>query len=521
MKKTRIYSILLAILIVISLLPAAIFAEGEEPDLSNPQLKVSAKQYAVIDAESGQVLIQKNMNEQIHPASTVKIVTAALALNSGINGAETLEATHGAIDAMPESSSKIAIDYGEKLSLTDLIYALLLYSANDAANVLAESVANKSGYADATYAEKEDAFATLMNKYATDAGAKNTNFTNPSGIYEEENVSTAYDMAMMFRQFIKIDGITDILTTVSHTIAANSKHAKRDYITNGNLLVKNSEFKYDKCIGGKTGYTDDSGYSFVTAARNAEGKTYIVALYNCADGDSRFTDAIAVFDYVFNYFKTIEIPVSALPRTTVKIENDDYILGTATVYAENPVKLTVHFSINPDTVIITDNTPDTFGEDNQKASFTLSLKSSEYMENDLGTYPLTVNATMLDNPVAKQKTEPDEPADKPNTARTVILILLFVFLAALAVVAAVYIYSNVERRNKVKERREQQERQRDIAENGYRYDYQSKHSSKAAPVAVNPDNDKSEIDPEYKSKHYAPMSMPSDDDAYQGKRYKN
>ena len=513
---------MLAILLVISLIPVALFAEGEESDTFDSQLKISAEQYVVLDAESGQVLIQKNMNEQIHPASTVKIVTAALALSSGINEAETLEATHGAIDAMPESSSKIAIDYGEKLSLTDLIYALLLYSANDAANVLAEAVANKSGYADATYAEKQAAFSTLMNKYAADAGAKNTNFTNPSGIYEEENVSTAYDMAMMFRQFIQIDGITDVLTTVSHTISANSKHAKRDYITNGNLLVKNSEFKYEKCIGGKTGYTDESGYSFVCAARNSDGKTYIVALYNCADGDSRFTDAISVFDYVFNYFKTIEIPVSVLPRNNVKIENDDYILGSAAVYAENPIKLTVHFSINPDTVIITDNTPASFGEEEQKASFTLSLEDSEYMENDLGTYPLKVTATMLDNPVAKQKDTPkDNKDEEPNPAKTIILILLFVFLAVLAIIAAIYIYSNVERRNKVKERRKQQEQQRDIAENGYRYDYQGKHSSKAAPVTVNPDEDKTEVTTEYKSKHYAPMPASSDDDAYQGRRYKN
>jgi len=425
--------------------------------------EITAQQYVLMDAATGQILLQKNMNQTVHPASTTKIVTVALALSSGILPVETVTVSDDAIkEGQAGASQHIAINYGEKLSLQDLMYATLLYSANDAANALAETVAGRNFPAGSspTFSEKIAAFAEMMNDFARSAGAKNTNFVNPHGMYLDDHITTAYDMALIMRKVMSTSGISEMITTVNYKIPATNKKEERNYITTGNNLLKSGEFNYPYCIGGKTGYTEYSGYGFVAMAEK-NGRKLIAAVYNCQNGDARFSDAIKLFNYGFDYFKEVTIAAEALPRSTKTVIDGDYITSTATVFVNQPLTVLLHFTMTSGAITVTDNTPESLIANALAPTYTLTLTNPDnpYMHSEIGTFQFTVNVTPLENPKPIQGDKEEEPdttvenEKKGGTGSTVLLVIFIVILVALAVLIFMYLYSNITRQKRARERR--------------------------------------------------------------------
>ncbi len=462
MKIAKPLTLILLIAVLVSLFTVP-FDATSSTDMGVPPT-VSAQQFVLMDAKTGQILLEKNMHQIVHPASTTKIVTNALAALSGILPAETTTVSRDAIDdGQKGASSHIAIDYGETLSLKDLMYGSLLHSGNDASNAIAEMVAGKQFSADQspTFAEKIAMFTSMMNEFAESAGALNTNFTNAHGMYEENHITTAYDMALILRSVMEVNGIREIMSTVSYTIPATNKKEARKYITNGNNLLKTGEFNYPFCIGGKTGYTEYSGYGFVAMAEK-NGRQLIVAVYNCKDGDARFADAINLFNYGFNYFKEVTIGVEKLPRSPKQIIDGEYITGTATIYADKPITVLLHFTVNEDAVVITDNTPEVLSSTSPDPTYTLCVSddSGTYMYPEIGTFSLTSNKTMLETPIKisgddeQDENSKPEKEKKPVSAASVVLLIVFIIiLIILAVLIFFYIYSNITRQKRARERR--------------------------------------------------------------------
>ncbi len=464
MKIAKPLTLILLIAVLVSLFTVP-FDATSSTDMGVPPT-VSAQQFVLMDAKTGQILLEKNMHQTVHPASTTKIVTNALAALSGILPSETTTVSKDAIDdGQKGASSHIAIDYGETLSLKDLMYGSLLHSGNDASNAIAEMVAGKQFSADQspTFEEKIAMFTSMMNEFAESAGALNTNFTNAHGMYEENHVTTAYDMALVLRSVMEINGLREIMSTVSYTIPATNKKEARKYITNGNNLLKTGEFNYPFCIGGKTGYTEYSGYGFVAMAEK-NGRQLIVAVYNCTDGDARFADAINLFNYGFNYFKEVTVGVEKLPRSPKQIIDGEYITGTATVYADKPITVLLHFTVSEDAVVITNNTPEVLSSSSPSPTYTLSISddSGTYMYPEIGTFPLTSNTTMLESPIKisgddgqgeGENSKPDKEKKPVSTASVVLLIVFIIILVVLAVLIFFYLYSNITRQKRARERR--------------------------------------------------------------------
>ena len=176
------------------------------------------------------------------------------------------------------------------------LYMLLLKSANDIANQLAEHVAGSL-----------DAFVSMMNDRAAKIGCKDTHFCNPSGMPDSEHYTTPEDLGLIMREALKNDTFVKIAQAEKVTIPPTNKNSESRVYTNHNaLVVKDSGYYYEDCIAGKTGYTDAAWRTFVAAAER-DGRTLICVLMKGPD-KTDFADAARLFDYGFDNFVKIEVP---------------------------------------------------------------------------------------------------------------------------------------------------------------------------------------------------------------------
>lgn len=258
---------MIAACVAAALLCPAASAQGSAP----PEL--SARSAILMDAESGRVLFEKNAREPRPIASITKLVTALVA-------AEHLDDLQQRVTILPEwtgiEGSSIYLRAGETLKAETLLYGLLLNSGNDAALALA-------GYC----AGSVETFVEWMNSRAEELGMAQTHFSNPNGLNEADHYSTAFDMALAARACLQ-NG------TVAKIVAAKSASSEGRTFTNHNKLL----WRYEGCIGFKTGYTEASGRTLVSGACR-DGQTLIVVTLNAPDD---WADHAALLDYGFaNY----------------------------------------------------------------------------------------------------------------------------------------------------------------------------------------------------------------------------
>lgn len=247
----------------------------------------------VMEAETGTVLYDKNMNQRAYPASITKILTAVLALeNCSLN--EMVEFSDDAVFSVPRDSSHIAVTPGEFLSVENCLYGLLLASANEVANALGEHISGSM-----------EAFVELMNERAAGMGAVGTHFSNTNGLPDENHYTTCYDMAMISRAAVVNESFVRINSTTSYMIPpTNLQPEERPVNTQHRLLVSGSRH-YDGCFGGKTGYTSAAGNTLVTFAER-NGMTLICVVMQ-SDSTHVYDDSTALLNYGFENFSKYNV----------------------------------------------------------------------------------------------------------------------------------------------------------------------------------------------------------------------
>ena len=300
------------IIIFSVLLPLYSFAEEGVPEIYSPSA-------LLMDYNSGKILYEKNIYEKRYPASLTKIMTAIVVLEK-CNLDEVAEVSYDAVMSISMGYVTANLQVGEKLTVEQLLYVLMVGSSNDAAVVLAEHVSGSV----------ED-FAILMNEKAKELGCTSTNFVNPNGEHNENHYSTAYDLALMAKYAMKNDFFRTLVSTTSYTLPITNKYDRADRVfrtTNSLLIVDNNtradNYYYKNAIGIKTGFTTPAGNCLVAAANkgNLEFITVVLGGSQTTSGlSARYIDTISLFEYGYNTYTLREVVKKGGIVQTINIKN--------------------------------------------------------------------------------------------------------------------------------------------------------------------------------------------------------
>lgn len=283
------------------------------------QPNISAPSGVLIDFETGKVVYDKNSNTQMYPASTTKIMTALLTLEKcDLKDIVIIDSK-----SPYTGGSRIYLNQGEKVTIEQLLYALLVESANDAAVALAIHISGSV-----------ENFASLMNDRAKEIGATNTHFTNPNGMPDPMHITTASDLALIAREAMKLPKFKEIVKTVRYEISPTNKQEETRYLKNSNRFLwgtgsrnkmqyngKYTDIKYDIVDGIKTGYTVAAQQCLVSTAF-LDGQRFISVVLK-ANGANIYSDSRSLLDYGFNNFKSIKLATINQKVKTVPIDSAD------------------------------------------------------------------------------------------------------------------------------------------------------------------------------------------------------
>lgn len=298
MKNKKIIIFIFILSFVISIFSTTSFAGNVDINTYSPHC-------LLMESSTGKIIYEKDAYEKVYPASTTKIMTAILTLEN-CNLTDIATASHEAIYSVPVGYSHAYLKEGEELTIEQLLNVLLIPSANDAANVLAEHIAGSVS-----------SFATMMNTKALEIGCKNTHFVNANGIHNENHYTTAYDLALIGRYAMQNDTFRKIVSTTKYTLPATNKFSEptRYFKTTNELLIPDDRdsvdnYYYKYTTGIKTGYTNAAGNCIVASAKKDDIE-YIVVILGAEKLENglseRFLDCKTLFDYAFENYKTYTI----------------------------------------------------------------------------------------------------------------------------------------------------------------------------------------------------------------------
>ena len=288
-------------------------------------VSISADGGIVMDANSGTILYEKNMNQSYYPASITKILTA-LVIIKNCDLDEMVTFSHTAVNTLEPGASIVGARVGDQMTVRDCLYALLLQSANEVANALAEHCSGSI-----------EEFALLMTNEARALGCQNSNFANPSGLNDENHYTSAYDMALIAQAAFNDPTFVEIDSTLYYDIEPGQLQQYPDgwrYYAHHRMLKKNDSQYYNGIIGGKTGYTSLAGNTLVTCAER-DGMKLIAVVLN--GHQTHYSDTRAMLNFGFENFKSVA--VADEDSTYQKVEQDLAIGG---IFPSETTKLSVN-----------------------------------------------------------------------------------------------------------------------------------------------------------------------------------
>ncbi|MDA8235268.1 MAG: D-alanyl-D-alanine carboxypeptidase [Clostridia bacterium] len=305
----RYYWLLAWVLIWLNLFTGTVWAVTTGPSELPPQ--VVGKAAILIDARTGAVLYEKQIHQPLPPASTTKILTVLVALEKG-NLKQKVRTSKA---ATLEDGSSIWLLEGEEMTLEDLLYAVLLNSANDASLVVAETIGGS-----------KEGFARMMNEKARQLGAKNSNFLNPNGLPEEGHYTTAYDLALITKGALDNPKFREIAATKVREIPRQQPAALNRLINHNKLL-----WSYEGANGVKTGYTVEAQQCLVASA--SRGDREFISVVLGSQGQNIWSDSIKLLDYGFNNFKIM--PLIKVGERVTEVEVNDGITKLQVISGED------------------------------------------------------------------------------------------------------------------------------------------------------------------------------------------
>lgn len=296
-----------------TLSPDAITYDPEHPeDLSPDQLYAASA--VLMTQDKGEVIFEKDADTVRYPASMTKIMTVLLAIMFVDDLDQKVVVSASAVN-VPEDSSTMYLKEGEEVRLIDVIYGTMLLSANDGANVIAETVSGDIPH-----------FVDLMNETAVAFGCQNTHFVNPHGYHDDNHYSSARDIAIIAREAMKNPVFREIARTVTYQLPRTNKQRARTITTKTEYMLAGSEeepnkYYFEYATGIKTGSHSHSGYCFAGSASKDGVDLVSVVMYT--GKRARWADTIKLMNYGFSQYMSVT-PVDLYNMNPITIETSNY-----------------------------------------------------------------------------------------------------------------------------------------------------------------------------------------------------
>lgn len=340
MKTRRLLSVFLLVTLILSLLTMPIAsANGTEGPVLPEDPDILAKAALLVEVESGAIAYAKNEHQELYPASLTKVMTSLLVLEAIEDGVLSMDqeitASETAFAGLSSDGSNAGIKPGEIMTVRNLLYCMLVVSANEACNILAEAVSGSV----------ED-FVRAMNQRAAELGCENTHFVNPNGLHDPQHYTSAWDMYLITREAMNHPDFLEISDTANVIIPATNLSKERNYWTTNHLLSTWRVIGYlnKEAHGIKTGSTDAAGHCLISSA--ARGSLHYVSVILGADrveengvGNIRsFSETTRMFNYGFENFtyQTVIEAKDPVQEVPVSLSEVDRVVASA---AEDTVVL--------------------------------------------------------------------------------------------------------------------------------------------------------------------------------------
>ena len=296
-KAYKLISMVMVIILMCMMPSGYIYAEDANSDTGYTwpvkETEPYGKAAILMEKDTGAIIYSKNIDEKLYPASITKIMTALLAIEN-LNLNDEIVFTNQMLAGLPSDAAIQGVSVGERMTVRDCLYSLMLRSNNDMAVALAYAVSGS-----------EKAFAELMTQRAKELGAENTNFVNASGLHNPNHYITARDMALITKAATSNPTFQEIWSTAQYKLPATNMSGEMNIPHRHNMLVSGRADYYQYATGGKTGYTDEAGRTLVTCAEKDGLNLICVIMYSTNEyitGDTK-----DLFNYGFNNFKKITI----------------------------------------------------------------------------------------------------------------------------------------------------------------------------------------------------------------------
>ena len=298
---------------------------------------IGAQAAILMDANTGSILYEKNIHEKLYPASITKLLTTYIAMQE-CELDEMVTFSENAVHSIKWwEDANMGVHPGSALPMEDVLYGVLVGSANEAAYAVAEHISGNL-----------ENFSHLMNKTAKELGCLNSNFVSPNGIHDENHYTTAYDIALIAKAFFSNETLTKMSSTTRFDVPVMDTQTREGIIlTAKSLLHPGKTYAYDALIGTKTGYTDYARQTLVSCAEKNGMKLICVILKE--ESPAQYTDTIELFDYGFenftpitldevdteysidNQFFTTDIDLLGSSKTILSLDKEDYIILPNTI----------------------------------------------------------------------------------------------------------------------------------------------------------------------------------------------
>lgn len=389
----------------------------------------------VMDTDSGAILYAKNIDDQHYPASITKVMTALVVFRMIENGecqlTDKVEVKQEDISFLEYGDAHIGMKVGEKISLEDALYGMLLASANEVSHAIASSMTG--GY---------DQFMQVMNRTAEEIGCTNSHFVNTYGLHDEEHYTSARDMALISSAVFQYDKFREITNTYQHVIGKTNLVKEKRYVQQNHKMIRDWDSRYYKyCVGGKTGYTDQALTTLVTYATKGDKNLVAVTMRTHGGGNNAYQDTRKILNYAFSKFEKTTVTVEQIANEQIDSveEGDCVVLPKGVSYEQLESTFTE---------------PTALGDRQGTIAYT-------YQGQPVGTIRVTITEEYYKKIHNIKDPEPVklEIVKKKSTAQIVFTVIMIIVGVLTAGVVALLCYVSYKRK-KIEEIRKERRRQR-------------------------------------------------------------